>query len=297
MHFSSRFHFPEKKEFKSINFNKIYKLKKNKEIILPLGSCFLDIFCALLIKKNFKICSDGISNKIINNNYQFFYGNFLNPLNLLNTLERVVLKNWKFNDRDFIYSKKFGHYINLHSKARFNTQDIDQLKKRVFEMDQYLLKEIKKSTIILLCFETIETWISKITRKAWYSFYGNPEKKTTFNNEGEFAILNYEIFKSIIQKIIEIIQTTGKKKIILIKYPHTLWATFAKKDVQVADLYGKSTMLAAFSDLECSNVSYFPAFEILNNLNDKKKFQKDFLHIKREVIKNNIIPVFEDLYF
>ncbi len=51
MHFSSRFHKQILKEKKTLDLDRVFKLDKKKEIILPLGTCFLDIFCTALQKK------------------------------------------------------------------------------------------------------------------------------------------------------------------------------------------------------------------------------------------------------
>ena len=82
-------------------------------------------------------------------------------------------KKWHFKNHDYVYSKEFGHYINLHHKARFETQELKLLKDRIKELDSYLIKKIKKATVILLSFESIEVWIDKLSKKTWYSFYGN----------------------------------------------------------------------------------------------------------------------------
>ena len=79
--------------------------------------------------------------------------------------------------------------------------------------------------------------------------------------------------------------------------PHRLLITYSNKDVQIADLYCKSTYLSTYSDLECSHISYFPAFEILNNLDDKKKYRDDYIHVTHKTIKNYLMPYFEKLYF
>ena len=80
MHFMSKYHKEIKKEKKKIDIDKIFNLKKNKDIILPLGSCFLDEFCYHLDNNNFKICSQKKNNHIIKmdrqtneKGFQFFF--------------------------------------------------------------------------------------------------------------------------------------------------------------------------------------------------------------------------------
>ena len=297
MYFSSRFHKPVIKEKKTIDIDKVFKLNKSKEIILPLGTCFLDILCTALQQKKYNILFDQTHSTIVNNHLRCYFGNFYNPGNLLDCLERIVLKKWYFKSHDYVYSKPFGHYINLHQKARFKTQEIKLLKDRVKELDSYLIKEIKKATVILLCFDDIEVWIDKLSKKTWYSFYGNLYDQKPYNNRAQLKVLNYENIKNIMSKIIKILKKFGEKKIILMTSPNKLLATFQNKDVEIIESYSKSTYTAVFNDLVSKNVSYFPALEIFNNLNEKKKYRKDLLHVKLKVAENILEPYFKKMYF
>jgi hypothetical protein len=298
MHFSAKFLKQTNKEKKIIEFDKVFKFKKNNEIILPLGSCFLDIFCAELVKKKYNICFNQKPTTTVNNNLRFFHGNFFNPLNLLNNLERVVLKKWSLKDKDYIYSKEFGHYINLYVKARFITQDLKSLKNKVKEIDKYFLNEIKKSTIILLSFDTNEAWTDRYSKKTWYSFYGNIFNEKPFNNRAELKVLNYETLKETIKKIINILSKVGKKKkFILMTSPNKLWSTFQNKDIELSQSYSTSTYNSVFNDLSSKNISYFPSFEIFNNLNERKKYRKDYRHINNKTVYNIMEPYFNKMYF
>ena len=92
MDFSSKFLKGFDNSKKTIDIDRIFKFKKKKEIILPLGSCFLDNFSTELKKKKFNICFNPKPNIIANDAYQFFFGNFDNPLNLLNNLRSNITK-------------------------------------------------------------------------------------------------------------------------------------------------------------------------------------------------------------
>ena len=72
MHFMSKYHKEIKKEEKKIDIDKIFNLKKKKDIILPLGSCFLDEFCYHLNDNGFKICSKKKNNQFENKNNREF---------------------------------------------------------------------------------------------------------------------------------------------------------------------------------------------------------------------------------
>ena len=79
---------------------------------------------SLLQQKKYNILFDQRPSVIRNNHLRCYFGNFYNPGNLLDCLERIVLKKWYFKNHDYVYSKEFGHYINLHLKARFKTQEL-----------------------------------------------------------------------------------------------------------------------------------------------------------------------------
>ena len=305
MHFNSKFHKELNKEEKKVDIDKIFNLKKNKNTILPLGSCFLDEFSYHLNNSGFKICSQKKNNNIIKmdrqeneKGFQFFFGNFYNPLNLLDNLERIILKKWKFKKTDFTFSEKFNHYINFYIKSRYKTKNLDKFKNHLDKIDKYLLNEIKKSKVILLCFDSTEVWIDKYSKKTWHTFYGNYFNQKTFKNQAKLKVLNYNELRLIIEKIIKILNRVGeKKKFILMNSPHSLITTYTDKDNQIADWYAKSTFLSVFSDIQNKNVAYFPLFEILNNLPDNKKFEKNFLYINAKTKKRVILPEFKRLFF
>lgn len=297
MHFSSRFHKQIVKEKKTLDLDRVFKLDKNKEIILPLGTCFLDIFCTALQKKKYNILFDHKPSVIVNNHLRFIFGNFYNPLNLLDCLERIILKKWTFEKQDFIFSEEFGHFINLYHKARYKTKKLNEIISRMDEIDEYLINEIKKSTVILLSFETSEIWVDKKSNRAWYSFYGNLFNQKCYKNRAKLKVLNYSDIKDILTKIIKILNKFGKKKIILMTSPNKLWSTYQNKDIEICDTFSKSTYTAAFNDLSSKNISYFPAIEIFNNLNEKKKYRKDYLHINLKTALNVLEPYFKKIYF
>ena len=90
----------QKNIYKNIDFDR-ERIINSKTNILPLGSCFLDIFAYHLQKENFNILSNPHKTKSQYFQLKFDYGNFYNPLNLLDNLQRIIQKKWKFNDDDY----------------------------------------------------------------------------------------------------------------------------------------------------------------------------------------------------
>lgn len=300
----SKFHNPVEKEKKIIKLKKAIKLKKRSNI-LPLGSCFLDEFCFHLQQKNFKICSNKNDNPTITcerpsreKALNFFYGNYYNPMNLLNNLERIVKKSWKINDKDYVDSKEFGHIINLFTKTRFKTTKLKELKNKIYDNDLKLLKEIKKASTILLCFDSAQVWISKRNNKAWYTFYGNFFNQKIYKNNAKLKVLSAEEIKKVILRIINILNSVGsKKKIILISSPHPLISTYSNKDHQISNWYDKSTFISAYNELINKNTFYFPLNEIISNYNEKYVYEKNFFYLKPKFKREILVPLFEKIYF
>lgn len=297
MRFTSKFVDSFDKKF-SLDFDKKYNLKKKSEIVLPLGNCFLDIFAKELKSSGYNICSNNKPNIIGKNGYKFFFGNFYNPLNLLDTLKRLKKKS-KLENNSFTFSKQFNHFISLYVKARYKTKNLIELKNRIQNIDNYLLSEIKKSTIILLSFETNEAWIDKKSHKAWYTFYGNIYNQVPFDSRAYLKIMTLNDIKKTILSIIKILDSFGKKKYILMTSPNRIWTTYQNIDVKLADSYSKNVFCAAFHELENKkDIKYFPSYEIfLNNNQNFKKYRSDNLHASNIYTNKVLVNYFTKYFF
>lgn len=297
MHFTSRFADTFTKKI-SFDLDKKLHFNKKKELILPLGNCFLDILAKEMRKLDYNVSSN-ILDKTGKNGLEFFFGNFYNPLNLLHTLERIKKKE-KLDKSSFTFSKQFGHYICLFTKARFKTNNLNKLKKRIIEIDKKLLEEIKKATIILLSFETNEVWVDKKSNKAWYSFYGNIYSQKPFGNKSKLKVISHDELKKTMISIIKILKKFGKKKMILMTSPNHLATTYQNIDVKIADNISKSVFCSAFKELEHMNdVEYFPCYEIFLRHNQKKinKYRKDQLHVSNKFINKILLKYFKRSFF
>ena len=298
MHFTSKFVDSFSKNC-SFDFDKKFKLNKKLETILPLGNCFLDIFAKELKKSNYKVCHNNKLNQIGENGYKFFFGNYYNPLNLLDTLKRIKKKSILNNDA-YTYSEQFDHFICLYTKARYKTKNLNDLKKRIIELDNYLLNEIKKSSLILLSFETNEIWLDKKTNKAWYTFFGNIYNQKSHENRAILKIMSVNETKKTIKSIIKILNSFGKKKIILMTSPNHIWTTYQNIDVKLADSYSKHVFCSAFQELENNkNVKYFPAYEIFLRDDQKKikKYRTDNLHASNNFTNKVLLKYFKEYFF
>ena len=297
MHYTSKFFNSFSKNI-YFDLDKKFKLNKKKEIILPLGNCFLDIFTKELNNNKYNICKNKFD-KIGKNGLEFFFGNFYNPLNLLHTLERIKKKKTLGNN-SFTFSKQFGHFICLFTKARFKTNNLEKLKKKIIEIDKNLLTQIKKATVILLSFETNEIWLDKKTNKAWYTFYGNIYNHKSFNNKAKLKILTNDDLKKTMISIIRILKKFGNKKIILMTSPNHIAMTSQNLDVKIADNISKSSYSSVFNELEkIKDVKYFPCYEIFLRDTQKKikKYRNDQLHVSNKFTNTVILKYFKKSFF
>ena len=271
---------------------------KPNDTIFPLGGCFLDCFAYYLHKSDYKICTDNKRNKPhYKRQFRFFHGNFVNPLNLLDNLERIILKKWVFKECDYLFSKPFNTFINLFLKARVKTNKLEYLKRRIEEIDKYLLSEIKNAKVIILSFETNEAWVDKKSGKAWYTFYGNYVSQVPYKKLGKFVSMNFNQTYNSLNKIIKLIEKLGKKKnFILLSPPQSISETYLNQDIKISDNYSKSVLSAVLYELsKRKNISYFPAFEILNMYPKSKVLDHDHRHISI-AIKKYLINIFKQMY-
>lgn len=305
MHFSSKF-WNSNKKIPVADLSKKLSLSKKKEFIIPLGNCFLDCFAKELDSKKFNIRHDRKFNIIAKyglskgDALHYYFGNFPNPLNLLHTLQRIVCGR-KLNENSFIFSEKFNHYISLYSKTRFKAKSFKDIISRSKEIDNYLLKIIKKSTLILMSFDTNETWIDKKTKKAWYGFYGDPFTQKPYKNRAYLKVLNFKEMQNTITEILFLLKRLGnKKKFILMNSPNHITSTFQNIDVKIADSYSKNIFGSIFFELEnYDNIRYFPSIELFNNYHTKKnnKYLKDHIHASNNFIRKVLINNFENYFF
>lgn len=278
---------------------KEFKILDNNQNILPLGSCFLDILCYHLKNNNFKILGNKNNNKNQYFQLKFDYGNFYNPLNLFHNLERVIKRKINNKKSDFFYNNKTKSFQNLYLKTRSKSSNLKNLFKRTEEIDEFFYNEIKKAKVIILSFDSNECWIDKKTNKCWYTFYGDFLNNKVYNDAAYLKILNYKDVKSILIKIIDILNSVGyKKKFILINSSQNMRITFSNKQIYLANSYRKLLFGNLFHELHNinKNIFYFPSFEILDQFSHGKVFRNDNIHIKGKAIQDYIIEPFKKFY-
>ena len=96
-------------------------------------------------------------------------------------------------------------------------------------MDNLLIKEIKKSTLIILSFDGTETWIDKNTNKAWNTFYGNYFNQKCYNDQAKLRVLKYNELKFIINRIIKLLNQLGEKKVYIDKLSTSINCNLSKQ--------------------------------------------------------------------
>lgn len=104
----------------------------------------------------------------------------------------------------------------------------------------------------------------------------------------------------VLGEIIDLIgqRTKNRAKIIFTVSPVPLHGTFTNRDVILANLYSKSTLLCAAveSASKYDNVDYFPSYEMVTNSDRNTSWEADGVHVKREVIEK-VMDRFGERYF
>ena len=242
------------------------------------------------------------------------WGTFFNPLNLLHVLEHTMdIDNISFTEKAFIKvpkSIKGNHFETnnkklledeynlwcLYLKARLQSSNLE---KSVVEINEKLEKfknSIIDADVIIITLGLIEAWIDNESKKYWHSFHGNAVKKVSIDNRASFELLSYEKVSQAIENIISIFHSIDKeKKIIFTVSPIPLNYTFTNKDIIVANRYSKSVLRSAIEKyIDDKKIYYFPSFEIVLDCVGWPAAYKeeDKRHIKTDVFKNNIAPLF-----
>jgi len=290
---------------------KIDLINKNTKVCL-MGSCFADEM-GWVLKKNGNV---DIGNVECNNEMKhvsYPWGTFFTPMNLFDVLDALMNNNTKniFNEESFIRvpkNLKGNHYQSLKQydvmndynlwclfiKARLNTASLDQAISKVDSVLSKLNNSLKNADVVIITLGLIETWISKVKNFAWHSFHGDALAKKSIDDLAYFKQLNFEEVTNYIQKIINIINNIGNKKIIFTVSPIPLNFTFTNNDIVIANKYSKSVLRSAIDAfIDNKNVFYFPSFEIVQDcVGWPNSFKDDKRHVKIEVFKDFIGPTF-----
>jgi hypothetical protein len=289
---------------------KIDLINKNTKVCL-MGSCFADEMGWVLKNENIDIGDVEYNNEMKHVSYP--WGTFFTPMNLFDVLDALMNNKTKniFNEESFIRVPKNlegNHYQSLKQydvmndynlwclfiKARLNTASLDQAISKVDSVLSKLNDSLKNADVVIITLGLIETWINKVKNFAWHSFHGDALTKKSIDDLAYFKQLNFEEVTNYIQKIINIINNIGNKKIIFTVSPIPLNFTFTNNDIVIANKYSKSVLRSAIDGfIDNKNVFYFPSFEIIQDcVGWPNSFKDDKRHVKIEVFKDFIGPTF-----
>ena len=289
---------------------KIDLINKNTKVCL-MGSCFADEMGWVLKNENIDIGDVEYNNEMKHVSYP--WGTFFTPMNLFDVLDALMNNKTKniFNEESFIKvpkNLKGNHYQSLKQydvmndynlwclfiKARLNTASLDQAISKVDSVLSKLNDSLKNADVVIITLGLIETWINKVKNFAWHSFHGDALTKKSIDDLAYFKQSNYEEVTNCIQKIINIINNIGNKKIIFTVSPIPLNFTFTNNDIVIANKYSKSVLRSAIDGfIDNKNVFYFPSFEIIQDcVGWPNSFKDDKRHVKIEVFKDFIGPTF-----
>ena len=288
-------------------------INKDSKVCL-MGSCFADQIGWVLKESKINIGDVIVNDKM--KSVQYPWGTFFSPLNLYNILKLTMDRNIDkvLDEKSFFkvhksftgnnFEKKeieSSNYklINYFIKGRTETADIKYAREKIKKNFTIFYNSILQADVVIITLGLIETWVDRKKKIAWHSFQGNPIKKKSLNDLAEFHILDIYETTDIIKKIIKIINSISKKKIIFTVSPIPMNYTFTDKDVVVANKYSKSVLRASIEKfIDNKNIFYFPSFEIvLDCIGWPAAFQKDKRHIELKYFNKYIKPLFLNSFF
>ncbi|MFH2060686.1 MAG: GSCFA domain-containing protein [Pseudomonadota bacterium] len=278
----------------------LFPLMPPKKLINPnskicaMGSCFTDRMGWYLKKSGIQLGDHYEDNKLKALFHQ--WGNFFDPKNLYDCLDRLINNSWEINDQHFAYIKKEEVYYCLFMKLRANSNNINKVKDRLYAVEEYWRNWLAKSDTIIFTLGLIESWIDKNNGRAWQAFVGTTKPVQPFEDRAYFKLLTYEECLQYVSKSIDLVNSYGvKKNIIITVSPIPLESTFREQDVITANRYSKSVLrvVAESVTMAYSNVFYFPALEIVTDcIGWPLAYKADKRHIKYEVFAKHIAPSF-----
>ena len=261
--------------------------------VCAMGSCFADEMGWWLRSKGVNVGDHAEVDELQHLLYR--WGTFFNPKNLSDCLDRVINDAWEVEDRHFAYIDKEDSFYNLFMKIRGNSNDLDLVKNKLIEVEDYWRSWLEESDVIIITLGLIEAWIDKDNGKAWQAFVGNVISRKSYNDLADFHVLSYEESLSEVKKSIDLVSNYGKnKQIIVTLSPIPLEFTFRDEDIITANRVSKSTLRVVAEQVsqDYENVYYFPSYEIVMDCVGPKAFKEDLRHVRPEVFSEIIAPSF-----
>jgi len=249
---------------------------------VSLGSCFARNIVKWLNYNNFS--QTPILYDILYNPYSIYFeiSRLFNEIVVEDYYLKILFNN------ELVYVDPFRTWISGKS-----IEDIT-LKNNILTNDYYKL--VKQSSCIIITYGLSEVWFSRKNSKV---VINNLPYKTNILNRNEYnlRLLTLEETISIIEKtIIEIRRNLGANvPIVFSLSPIPLKYTSTKYDIRTANNISKATLRLALFHIvqkQYSNVHYFPAYEIVQALNEQSDiWQLDGRHIKSSII-NEVCKMF-----
>ncbi|MCP3876526.1 MAG: GSCFA domain-containing protein [Desulfobacteraceae bacterium] len=267
--------------------------------VCAMGSCFADEMGWCLRDHGVDMGDHGEVEQLKHLLYQ--WGTFFDPKNLYDCLDRLINNSWEIKDRHFAYIPEEDVYYYLFMKIRANSNNIDIVKKRLFEVEDYWRNWLAQSDIVILTLGMIETWIDKDNDRAWQGFVGTTKPVHSYENRAYHKTLTYEECLEYVQKCIELVNGYGRKKNVIITVsPVPLASTFRKQDVITANRHSKSILRVVAETVTqlYDNITYFPAFEIVTDcVGWPQAYKTDKRHVRIGIFAQYIAPTFLKYFY
>lgn len=219
----------------------------------------------------------------------FYFKTWINPRGILFNPWSIadLLENKAREDADIGFYNGIWYSLNHHGS--FSSEDKHELLERLVKEQKRTFDNIKQSSILIITFGTANVFRLKKSNK----IVANCHKLPSDNFE-RIRLTISQITDRLSDVLEQLLQSNPNLKIVL-----TLSPVRHIRDGIIENQRSKATLLLAVENLTKlhSNISYFPAFELLmDDLRDYRFYSPDMIHPSETAVKY-IWNFFKKTYF
>jgi hypothetical protein len=240
--------------------------------IVSLGSCFAENMAEKFDYFKFQ-------------NSVNLFGIIFNPVSIEKMVQRIVNKEL-FTEKDIFFYNERWHCYDVHSDLSHENKEIflNRLNLKIQQFNILLIQ----STHVIITYGTSWVYRDEVSNQIVANCHKVPQ------NQFVKEILSVEIIEKSIQNTIALIQKINPNCNFIL----TVSPVRHIKDGFIENLRSKAHLITAIhsvSNLQWSNINYFPSYEIMmDELRDYRFYAEDMLHPNQVAIDYIWIKFFEN---
>ncbi|MCJ2087484.1 GSCFA domain-containing protein [Methylobacterium sp. E-005] len=252
------------------------------ETVFTIGSCFARAIEPRFASLGFDVPVASFT--VPQSEFPWPAPHLLNEYNAGTIFQRIdsVYGSFSYSDSAGIERSADG-YLDLFLHINQRPINMDRLLRRRKEIFD-LYNSIKRSSALIITLGLTECWFDEESR-----CYLNkaPSRSSVVNQPGRFLFHRMD-YNDVVMRLcqsIDLMNSFGKKKILLTVSPVPVEATFTLQDAIIANYQSKSTLRAAAQTIyeRFDNVEYFPSYEIAAS-GGCGSFAGDNVHVTQETV-------------